>query len=405
MRNKPSILFINRVLYPEKGETGRVLRDLSAAFAEDGWDVTVLSLHTTKKDNPLSEKITIKTAKAFFGKNLFGYMWAWIRLLVLALFHPRTDIVVTMTDPPLLIVVGNIVSMFKGSRHVHWCQDLYPDLFPVLGYPKILKTLTHWISVRALKKCDKIVVIGRCMARKIVNKGVPAHGITVIPNWYNPVQKRDDSEQKKGKPKTAIKLPKDEKDVIFDETQKFRVLYAGTIGAAHTIHTFLKAIKNIQETPSDIEFVFIGDKRAHDLILKSKNEMGLHNIRLIPYQPEAALKTLMESGDVHIISLDSKAEGLMVPSKFYSSLAAGRPSIFIGPKNAEVSKVIRDFECGTVVPPNDDQVLAKAIQAYRKSEKRWFKHQEGAIEAARRFLPEQSWQVWIQRMHDLMRQP
>ncbi len=406
MRTKPSILFLNRVLYPEKGETGRVLRDISHAFAQDGWEVSVLSLHTTKEDHTPSNKLKIKTAKALFGKSLFGYLWAWVRLLSMAVTHPRTDIIVTMTDPPLLVMVGNIVSCLKGSRHVHWCQDLYPDLFPVLGYPKILKFLTHRLSVRALRKCDKIIVIGRCMARKIVNKNIPASHLSVIPNWYNPVQKKDLSEKRiKKKVETTIKAPKEEKDMIFDESQKFRVLYAGTIGRAHKMDTILGAIRQIQDLEPDIEFVFIGDKKGHDGLQKEKDRRGITNIRLIPYQPESALKALMESGDIHLISLDEHAEGLMVPSKFYSALAAGRPSIFVGPKNSEVSKVIRDFECGTLVSQNNEKRLVEAIQAYRNSEKRWFKHQEGALEAAQRFLPEQSWQVWLQRMQDLMRQP
>ena len=408
MRKKPSILFINRVLYPEKGETGRVLRDLSRAFAQDGWDVSIVSMHTSKGTKPTSKRINIKTGKSLFGKSLFGYMWAWVRLLTLALFHPRTDIVVTMTDPPLLVVVGRLISILKGSRHVHWCQDLYPDLFPVLGCPKILKSLTHWMSKRSFKKCDKIIVIGRCMARKIAAKDIPLGQITVIPNWYNPVQRQKENERRKKpapKPKTNVKPSKASKDVILDETQKFRVLYAGSIGRAHSIDTIMDSAQELKSINPDIEFTFISDKRGHDKVMKAKNDYGLNNIRLIPYQPEANLKPLMESGDIHIITLNPDAEGLMVPSKFYSAIAANRPSIFIGPKNCEVAKVIKDFDCGEVIEPNDSKSLTAAIKKYREDETTWFKHQEGATEAARRFAPQQSWQVWLQRMHDLMKQP
>ncbi len=408
MRKKPSIVFINRVLYPEKGETGRVLRDLSRAFAQDGWDVSILSLHSDNNSKPTSKHLTIKSAKARFGKSLIGYLWAWARLLIMGLRHPRADIVVTMTDPPLLVVVGRLICLIKGSRHVHWCQDLYPDLFPVLGFPKILKPLTNWLSSRALKKCDKVVVIGRCMARKIADKGVSTSIISVIPNWYNPMQKGTESKKRKKAvtpTKTKIVPPKDQKDVIIDETQKFRVLYAGSIGRAHPVDTIMQAAQTLQTDETDIEFTFISDKVGHNKIMAEKNERGLKNIRLIPYQPESSLKTMMESGDIHIISLDEKAQGLVVPSKFYSAIAAGRPSIFIGPKNCEIAKLMRDFECGTFIEQGDTKTLIETITAYRHDEKFWFKHQEGAIEAAKRFVPQQSWQVWLQRMNDLMRQP
>lgn len=406
MRKKPSILFINRVLYPEKGETGRVLRDLVRAFAQDGWEVHTASLYTgTKHDYP-AQKINIKTGKAFFGKSMFGYIWAWIRLFILALRQPRTDIVVTMTDPPLLVVAGHLVSLFKGSRHVHWCQDIYPDLFPVLGYSKLLKILTNGISSYALRRCDKVVVIGRCMARKIADKKVPVGNITVIPNWYNPTQSSAPVKKaRRPKLKKEVKAAKSQKDLILDETQRFRVLYAGSIGRGHDISTIVDAAKTLQIQAPDIEFVFVGDQNAHEKVLQSKTEHGLNNLRCIPFQPESELKSLMESGDVHIVSLKEEATGLMVPSKFYSALGAERPTIFMGSSGCEIAKVIRDFECGQVVAPGDAGGLVKILDAYRNDEDTWFTHQKGAKEAGERFVPEQSWQVWLQRMQQLMREP
>jgi glycosyltransferase involved in cell wall biosynthesis len=167
----------------------------------------------------------------------------------------------------------------------------------------------------------------------------------------------------------------------------------------------MDAAKAIQDKQDDVEFVFVSNKSSHDKLNAAKNEKSVNNLRLIPFQPESALKTLMESGDVHIISLNEEAEGMMVPSKFYSALAANRPSIFIGPKHSEIAKIITDFDCGCAIEQGDKEALIKAIENYRNDEDIWFKHQEGASEAARRFVPEQSWQVWLQRMQSLMRQP
>lgn len=406
MRQKPSILFVNRVLYPEQGETGRVLRDLVRAFSQDGWDVRTVSLYTGKKHEYPSQKIHIKTARAFLGKSFLGYVWAWIRLLILALRQPRTDIVVTMTDPPLLVCVGYFISLIKGARHVHWCQDVYPDLFPVLGYPKFLKHLTNGLSGFALRRCDKVVVIGRCMARKIADKKVMVSKITVIPNWYNPAQGGANTiKTKKPRLKKNVKAPKKQQDLILDETQKFRVLYAGTIGRGHDVSTIFDAAKTLQEKAPDVEFVFVGNQSAHEKILKAKNDYGLNNIRCIPYQPESELKPLMESGDVHIVSLKEDATGLMMPSKFYSAIAAHRPTIFLGSNGCEIANVIRDFDCGTIIVPKDVKGLVNTIDAYRNDENTWFTHQAGAVDAAQRFIPEQSWQVWLQRMQKLMREP
>ena len=49
--------------------------------------------------------------------------------------------------------------------------------------------------------------------------------------------------------------------------------------------------------------------------------------------------------DVHLISLQPALEGLIVPSKFSGTAAAGRPTIFIGSKNGEISHILRKAQC------------------------------------------------------------
>jgi hypothetical protein len=50
--------------------------------------------------------------------------------------------------------------------------------------------------------------------------------------------------------------------------------------------------------------------------------------------------------DVHLVSLKPELEGLIVPSKFYSVLAIGRPVLFIGDPNSEMAKRIGEADCG-----------------------------------------------------------
>ena len=57
---------------------------------------------------------------------------------------------------------------------------------------------------------------------------------------------------------------------------------------------------------------------------------GLANVLFKPYQPKEHLKYSLTLPDVHLVSLKPALEGLIVPSKFYSAIAAGRPVIFIG---------------------------------------------------------------------------
>ncbi len=89
------------------------------------------------------------------------------------------------------------------------------------------------------------------------------------------------------------------------------------------------------------------------------------NVVFRPYQPRSRLGELIALGDVHIVSVAPGFEGLLVPSKFYGVLAAGRPTIFIGSHGSEIARVIDEEGCGIVVPNGDGAALAAAIVRLR----------------------------------------
>jgi hypothetical protein len=79
-----------------------------------------------------------------------------------------------------------------------------------------------------------------------------------------------------------------------------------------------------------------------------------------PYQPRASSKTLGVA-DVHLVSLNPKLEGLIVPSKFYGIAAAGRPTLFIGASDGEIARLIDQASCGFTVAPGDGKTLMDRI--------------------------------------------
>jgi len=51
-----------------------------------------------------------------------------------------------------------------------------------------------------------------------------------------------------------------------------------------------------------------------------------------------------------------------VPSKIYGTLAAGRPSLFVGPTDCEVGRIVRDSGSGFTVLPGDIHAAAAALK-------------------------------------------
>ena len=399
--HRPSVLLINRVYPPVKGATGRVLRDLARSFARDGWQVIVLTT-APKAGSDLDGSVKILRLKgAERPANLFVYGWIWFKLLFTALRLPRTDLVVTMTDPPLLVVLGQILKCVKKNKHMHWCQDLYPDLLPVIGVPLPAFLMNFFKSVtrKAMRNADKVVVIGRCMARQLGQDGFDAKQISLIPNW--PDSELTESSQ------ASVPAQAEEYDEVLNGYRshdqqvkhgpKFRVLYAGNIGRAHPVATIMDAAEILQLEHPEIEFVFVGDGPRNDALARERTRRNLENIRLLPYQPASRLRDLMESGDLHIISMKDAAAGLLVPVKIYAALAAHRPCILVGPARCEIGKVLLEFGAGSVVAQGDALRLADEIRQMRLDSDKWFAAHEGARAAAHVFLPSESIKAWLER--------
>ncbi|MEM7650724.1 MAG: glycosyltransferase family 4 protein [Pseudomonadota bacterium] len=408
---RPSVLFINRV-YPSangqsgRGASGRVLRDLARSFAREGWQVTVI----TTGPKALSERDgavrVIRVKGLDKPKGAFAYIWVLLKLMIAALKLPRTHMIVTMTDPPFLVVVGQIISALKKNRHMHWCQDLYPDVFPALGVrmPAFLMNFLKSRVRSAMRSCDKVIVIGRCMARHLSFDGFDPKQITVIPNWPDAElmeQPAEGEAEARAQDLAQNARPHEEQH---KHGPRFRVLYAGNIGRAHPIDTILDAAEILNESNPDIEFVFVGDGPRHDVVNAQRARRDLENIRLLPYQPSNRLRELMSSGDVHLVSMDEQAAGFIVPVKLYAALAVHRPCILVGPAHSETAKVIEDFKAGSVVSQGDAKFLAQDIRLLRENSDKWFAAHEGAKAAAEIFLPKESIKAWVERAYSVVDQ-
>lgn len=430
---KPTVLFINRTYPPGKGATGRVLRDLAQAFSRDGWSVTVLTTGAVS-DEMMDGAVRVKKIAAKPGKSLKLYSLIWMKLLWAALNMPKHRMVVTLTDPPLLVALGRIVARWKKSSHIHWCQDLYPDILPALGMnlPDWVMDLLRKITRRSMKSCDRVVVIGRCMARHLAHTGFDMAKVSIIPNWpdfeLTPAAKKriakpapsqalqsktlqskalvsQPQNNQNSKPK-AILSGRDifnSRPFFLDESPKFRVLYSGNLGKAHPVSTIIEAAALLQETNPEIEFVFVGEGAGFEHVAQVRSKRSLDNIRLLPFQPLSRLKDLMEGGDLHLISMKHEVLGMLVPSKLYAALAAGRPCLFIGPENSEAAKVIHEFGAGTVVPQGQHKKLAQEILKFRNDGNVWFAAQNGALKASQEFMPANSFSSWIKGARETIR--
>jgi len=398
---RPSIVFVNRIYPPQRGATGRLLRDLARCFAREGWQVTVIGggAQPARERDGSIKLISLKTSAR---PGFFAYMALWVKMCFTLLRLNRHSVIVTTSDPPMSEVMGRIAARFKKCRHICWVHDLYPDVLPALGVrlPGFVQNALKSVQRNALRKADRVVVIGRCMARLLAVEGMDPKKITVIPNWPDFELSRPNTYpgdlESQPYTETYINGAKPPEDQL-STGPRFRVLYAGNIGRAHPLSTILDAAEILADKAADIEFVFVGDGRGFDRLARERARRDLENVRLLPFQPQSRLRQLMESGDIHLISLKEDTAGMIVPSKLYAALAVERPCIFIGPAKSETAKVLEDFSAGFVIAQQEADNLAKLIQSLRDDEKKWFAAHQGAAQAGKIFVPSESINAWIER--------
>lgn len=348
-----SVLFINRVYPPSSGATGDMLRDLATGLAANGVDVTVLCMADGGGSDELIDGVRVVRVGGIFSRRntilrAAAYVLMIPSLLVRALLLRRADVVVTMTDPPMLAAVGPMISFFKRNQVVHWAQDLYPEVAEELGVlPRgnVVSRMLRDISSIALRHGDAVVSIGRCMTARLRARGVVYGRIREIPNWSPPL---DSVDAKTNSFRASLGVG-----------EAFVVAYSGNMGLAHEFDAILDAAAMLRDRR--VVFLMIGGGPRRAEVEAEASRLGLDNVRFLPPQPREALAESLSAADAHLVTMRSNLCGLVVPSKFYGVLAAGRPCLFVGPAESEVARVIRESGAGRVVAPGDGKELAAAI--------------------------------------------
>jgi glycosyltransferase involved in cell wall biosynthesis len=363
-RRSRKILFINQYYWPDHASTAQHLTDLAESLATQGYECHVVASRGSYKPGqprpPAREThngVEIRRVNA----TSLGRRGTWARMtdylsfyagaFVTALWAPRCDVVVTLTTPPIIGLIGTMLKWTKKSRHVYWSMDLHPDASLALGrmspkslFARAMQGLSNFVYRRA----DRVVVLGPYMADRIALKGVPPKRLAMIPVW-------SDRDEIYPTPRDANPL---RKSLGLDKA--FVAMYSGNLGLAHTFDEFLEAARLLRDRP-EIVFLFVGEGPRLAEVTRACEQEGLANIRVLGYVARNRLNASLSLADVHLISMRQEMTGIVVPGKLYGVMAAGRPAIFVGPEHCETADTIRGAGCGFSVTPGDVRGLVDAL--------------------------------------------
>ncbi len=358
------LLFINQYYWPDHASTAQHLTDLVEALAAKGHECHVLTAQGRYKPGaprpPAYEvhngvHIHRVPATSLGRKNtlfrMTDYLSFYARALAVGLTLPKFDVIVTLTTPPIIGLIGTLLRRFKGSRHVYWSMDLHPDASLALGRMSRSNPVVAWLvwlSDFVYRQADKTVVLGPYMADRVAAKGVRRDRLTTIPVW----SRRDEIYPipREGHPLRAQ----------LGLADKFVAMYSGNLGLAHSTDEFLGAARKLRDR-DDIVFLFVGDGPRMAEVRAAQQAENLTNIRFLDYFPREQLHASLSIADVHLISMRSEMTGIVVPGKLYGVMASGRPALFVGPDHCESADTIRQAGCGLTVRLGDTDALVESL--------------------------------------------
>jgi colanic acid biosynthesis glycosyl transferase WcaI len=367
----PRVVFVNRYFYPDESATAQLLADLAFGLAADRWEVHIVCSRQlyVAPDAGLAARETVRGVvihriwttrfgrRRLLGRALdYASFYVTCAIVLLGLLRAR-DIVVAKTDPPLISLVAALAARGKGALLVNWLQDIFPEVASRLGanpLPTVLERALRSLRDASLRSAKVNVVLGSRMLEYITARKVPESKCRVIENW---------ADGESLHPKLAA-------DSVLRRrlglTDKFVIGYSGNLGRAHEFETVLGAAEGLR-SDERIAFLFIGGGTKMDELKASVERRRLINFNFLPYQPREQLEDSLAAADVHLASLIPSLEGLIVPSKFYGILAAGRPIVFVGDADGELARIIAKYQCGYVVAAGQSGDLLAAIDELRSA--------------------------------------
>ena len=378
------ILILNEYYPPDTSATAKMATLVAEALAEKHRVTVVAGRPSYDPDErypyallrrDVRNGVTVERvgSTAYSRHKMAGRVSNYLSYLAMAV--PRAlaigaDVVIAMTDPPVEGIAGALVARLARRPFVYNIRDLYPDMALGGGIVRESTWVRWWEKLHrgALRRAVRVIVLGDDMRERILRKGIAPERVVVI---------RD-----------GTLIPEALADANHPVAREIRsgfpfvAVHAGNLGFYGAWDTLLQAAKMLEG--DKIGLVFVGEGANRDRLQRAAKDIA--SIRFLPFRPAQEIPLVMAAGDVHIIAVRRGLEGVVVPSKLYSVLAAGRPVLAVAPEESDVVRIVREARCGLAADPDDASAVASALRAMRDNPCELTDMGQRAREAAKKYV-------------------
>ena len=353
------ILLLNQFFPPDTAATGQLLADVAGQLNRRGHEVHVVCSRRSyggggevyPAEDVFSGAVVHRLAATGFGRRcragrvldyLSFYFLAARRVMQL----PRMDACLCLTTPPFIALLGARLVARRKTSLVCWTMDLYPEIAAALGVlpgDGLVHRFFKRLAAGIYRSSNAVIALGEVMAEALRAAGADPEKISVVHNWV---------------PSDAIECSP------LPEGEPFTIMYSGNLGMGHQLDTALRGVAGL-DRHSDVRVRFVGDGKMREPLELMAGELGLDCVQFAPPCALSELSRSMAASHVQIVSQRPGTQGLIVPSKVYGILSAGRPSLYIGPGDTEIAGLIRDSDSGILVEDGDVEGVTSALERLR----------------------------------------
>lgn len=379
------VLLVNQFYPPDMAPTGQCLHDLARCLVSRGHSVEVLCSRGSYEGGGAAypafevvDGVQVSRLAAFsFGRRGAGRAADYASFLLAAgwrgaLGGARYDVTVCLTTPPY---VGWVVPRALGGRAgavVQWVMDLYPEVLAAhgaLGSGGLLFRALRGLSRRQLSRSALVLALGG-RSRERVLSAAPGARVEAVPLW-DPFEEAPSAAAVR---EWRARRGWGEGDVA--------LLYSGNMGLGHRLGEFLEA--SLRTGPG-VAWGFAGGGARRGEVEAFVGAHPSARVALLPYVGREELSASLAAADVHLLSVRSPWQGLIVPSKLQAAFALGRPVVYVGPSDAEPAEWVAESGGGWAVGEGDVAGLVAAVAAASSAAERARRGEAGRAFALRRF--------------------
>lgn len=350
-----NILIISQYFWPENFR----INDIALGLKERGHSITVLTgipnypagqfFEGYDKNSPDETWQDINIYRAWLtprgrgrGIDLIKNYFSFAASASKALYRIKEPIDSILVFEPSPITVG-IPAIFAkrrfSAKYSFWVQDLWPASLTAAGGIKNKFVLGFFDRLTRLiyKQANYVLVQSRTFSDYIVKQDVKRDKIVYVPNsteaYYKPIINSS---------KYKNLLP-----------DGFKIMFAGNIGEAQSLDTFVEAAKILRDKGYKINWVIIGDGRYKTNLESLIDQYDLQNsIHFIGKFPSEEMAHFFSNADALYVSLRKDyIFSLTIPSKVQSYLACGRP--ILASLDGEGARIIKESKSGFVSDAED----------------------------------------------------